>query len=98
MIEGGPENQNVNTSQLHQNQFLSQVNDPELYTTMQEVIKKNKEKVRIDEKKDEEEKGEEKQEEDKDLLPKYSGLSKSMIQRRLNFKRLNEEFKNIFNK
>ena len=98
MIEGGPENQNVNTSQLNQNQFLSQVNDPELYTTMQEVIKKNKEKVRIDEKKDEEEKGEEKQEEDKDLLPKYSGLSKSMIQRRLNFKRLNEEFKNIFNK
>ena len=50
MIEEQPGNQNVNTSQLNQNQFLSQVVDPELYTTMQEVIKKNKEKVRIDEK------------------------------------------------
>ena len=96
MIEEQPGNQNVNTSQLNQNQFLSQVVDPELYTTMQEVIKRNKEKVRIDEKK-EEEAGEEKQEEDKEKQ-KYGGLSKSMIQRRLNFKKLNEEFKNIFNK
>ena len=96
MIEEQPGNQNVNTSQLNQNQFLSQVVDPELYTTMQEVIKRNKEKVRIDEKK-EEEAGEEKQEEDKEKQ-KYGGLSKSMIQRRLNFKRLNDEFKNIFNK
>ena len=93
MIEEQPGNQNVNTSQLNQNQFLSQVVDPELYTTMQEVIKRNKEKVRIDEKK-EEEAGEEKQEEDKEKQ-KYGGLSKSMIQRRLNFKKLNEEFKNI---
>ena len=83
---GSPGNQNVNTSQLNQNQFLSQVVDPELYTTMQEVIKRNKEKVRIDEKK-EEEAGEEKQEEDKEKQ-KYGGLSKSMIQRRLNFKKL----------
>ena len=78
MIEEQPGNQNVNTSQLNQNQFLSQVVDPELYTTMQEVIKKYKEKVRIDEKK-EEEAGEEKQEEDKEKQ-KYGGLSKSIIQ------------------
>ena len=95
------ENQNINSSQMQASQFASQVNDQQLYETMQEVIKKNKEKVIIDDKKDriiEEEGEEEKQAEDKDLLPKYGGLSKSMIQRRINFKKMNEQFKNIFNK
>ena len=91
----------ANSSQMQANQFASQVNDPELYTTMQEVIKKNKEKVHIDEKKEEgiEEEGEEKKEEEnKDLAPKYGGLSKSVIQRRIQNKKLIDEFKNIFNK
>jgi len=92
----------ANSSQMQANQFASQVNDPELYTTMQEVIKKNKEKVHIDEKKEEgiEEEGEEekKEEENKDLAPKYGGLSKSVIQRRIQNKKLIDEFKNIFNK
>ena len=95
-----PENQNINPSQIQASQFAAQVNDQDLYTTMQKVIEKNKEKVRIDDKKEEaiEEGEEEKGDEDKGLLPKYGGLSKSIIQRRLNFKKLNEEFKNIFNK
>ena len=91
------DSQNINPAQLSQNQFLSQVNDPELYTTMQEVIKKNKEKIIIEDKKDEELEGL-KEEEEKEQIPKAGGLSKSMIQRRANFKKIQEEFKNIFNK
>ena len=91
------ESQNINHSQIQSNQFAAQVHDQELFTTMQEVLKKNKEKVIIEEKKDEEEE-EEKQGEDKELLTKSVGLSKSVIQRRLNFKKLHEEFINIFNK
>ena len=101
MIQQQP-GENINSSQMQANQFVSQVHDPGLFTTMQEVIKKNKEKIHVDEKKEEgiEEEGEEKQgeEKDKDLAPKYGGLSKSMIQRRIQNKKLIDEFKNIFNK
>jgi hypothetical protein len=97
MIDG-LENQNINQSNNQSNQFASQVNDPQLFDTMKKVIERNKEKVILDEKKEEEDEIE-KQGEDKDLLPnKGGGLSKSVIQRRLNMKKLGEEFRNIFNK
>ena len=97
MIEA-PENQSINPSQNQSNQFASQVNDPNVYETMQQVIKKSKEKIQYDSKKEEEDEDEEEKGEDKELIMGKSRLSQSMIQRRLNFVKLNKEFKNIFNK
>ena len=92
-----PDSQNINQSQIQSNQFASQVNDPELFTTMQEILKRKNEKVILEEKKEEIEEEADKEAEDKNV-PKTGGLTKSMIQRRINFKKVNEEFKNIFNK
>lgn len=97
MIQDVPDSQNLNPSMIQNNQnnqFLSQVNDPGLIDVTQKIIQVSKEKdLEEEEKKADEEEAREKEE-----GPKKSILSKSMIQRRLNFKKLNEEFKNIFNK
>lgn len=97
MIQDVPDSQNINPSMIQNNQnnqFLSQVNDPGLIDVTQKIIQVSKEKdLEEEEKKADEEEAREKEE-----GPKKSILSKSMIQRRLNFKKLNEEFKNIFNK
>ena len=102
MIDQQPENQNQNQIENqnqnviqpviednNRNQLSSQAIDPELYPTMKKVIEQSKEKVLFDKKKeDEEEKlGDEKQ----SLL---SGGGK----RKIDYKRLDEEFKDIFNK
>ena len=52
MIDG-LENQNISQSNNQSNQFASQVNDPQLFDTMKKVIERNKEKVILDEKKEE---------------------------------------------
>jgi len=97
MIQDVPDSQNINPSMIQNNQnnqFLSQVNDPGLIDLTQKIIQVSKEKdLEEEEKKADEEEAREQEE-----GPKKSILSKSMIQRRLNFKKLNEEFKNIFNK
>jgi hypothetical protein len=97
MIQDVPDSQNINPSMIQNNQnnqFLSQVNDPGLIDVTQKIIQVSKEKdLEEEEKKADEEEAREQEE-----GPKKSILSKSMIQRRLNFKKLNEEFKNIFNK
>ena len=97
MIQDVPDSQNINPSMIQNNQnnqFLSQVNDPGLIDVAQKIIQVSKEKdLEEEEKKADEEEAREQEE-----GPKKSILSKSMIQRRLNFKKLNEEFKNIFNK
>ena len=97
MIQDVPDSQNINPSMIQNNQnnqFLSQVNDPGLIDVTQKIIQVSKEKdLEEEEKKADEEEAREQKE-----GPKKSILSKSMIQRRLNFKKLNEEFKNIFNK
>ena len=97
MIEA-PESQSINPPPINNqsSQFASQVNDPNVYETMQQVIKKSKEKITYDNKKEEDE--EEDKGEDKEEFLGKSRLSQSMIQRRLNFLKLNKEFKNIFNK
>jgi hypothetical protein len=98
MIDQQPENQNQIENQNviqpviednNRKQLTSQAIDPELYPTMKKVIEQSKEKVLFDKKKeDEEEKlGDEKQ----SLL---SGGGK----RKIDYKRLDEEFKDIFNK
>ena len=97
MIQDVPDSQNINPSMIQNNQnnqFLSQVNDPGLIDLTQKIIEVSEEKdLEEEEKKADEEEAREQEE-----GPKKSILSKSMIQRRLNFKKLNEEFKNIFNK
>ena len=97
MIEA-QESQSINPPPINNqsSQFASQVNDPNVYETMQQVIKKSKEKITYDNKKEEDE--EEDKGEDKEEFLGKSRLSQSMIQRRLNFLKLNKEFKNIFNK
>jgi len=97
MIEA-PESQSINPPPINNqsSQFASQVNDPNVYETMQQVIKKSKEKITYDNKKEEDE--EEDKGEDKEEFLGKSRLSQSMIQRRINFLKLNKEFKNIFNK
>jgi hypothetical protein len=101
MIQDVPDSQNLNSqiiSNNQNNQFISQVNDPNLVDLTQKVIQVSKEKyVEEEEKKEAEEEAKE-QEADKNRGMRQSALSKSVLQRRLNFKKLNEEFKNIFNK
>ena len=77
MIDG-LENQNISQSNNQSNQFASQVNDPQLFDTMKKVIERNKEKVILDEKKEEEDEIE-KQGEDKDLLPNKGGGFHNMV-------------------
>ena len=73
------------------NQEIAQANDPELYPTMKKVIDFSKQKPQFDEKKGEEEKiGEE-----KDSLVKSGSVS---AKRKIDYNRLNLEFKDIFNK
>ena len=101
MIQDVPDSQNLNSqiiSNNQNNQFISQVNDPNLVDLTQKVIQVSKEKyVEEEEKKEAEEEAKE-QEAVKNRGMRQSALSKSVLQRRLNFKKLNEEFKNIFNK
>ena len=97
MIQDVPDSQNINPSMIQNNQnnqFLSQVNDPGLIDVTQKIIQVSKEKYL----EEEEKKADEEEAREQEEGPKKSILSKSMIQRRLNFKKLNEEFKNIFNK
>lgn len=97
MIQDVPDSQNINPSMIQNNQnnqFLSQVNDPGLIDLTQKIIQVSKEKYL----EEEEKKADEEEAREQEEGPKKSILSKSMIQRRLNFKKLNEEFKNIFNK
>ena len=97
MIQDVPDSQNINPSMIQNNQnnqFLSQVNDPGLIDVTQKIIQVSKEK----DLEEEEKKADEEEVREQEEGPKKSILSKSMIQRRLNFKKLNEEFKNIFNK
>ena len=97
MIQDVPDSQNINPSMIQNNQnnqFLSQVNDPGLIDVTQKIIQVSKEKYL----EEEEKKADEEEAREQEKGPKKSILSKSMIQRRLNFKKLNEEFKNIFNK
>ncbi len=97
MIQDVPDSQNINPSMIRNNQnnqFLSQVNDPGLIDVTQKIIQVSKEKYL----EEEEKKADEEEAREQEEGPKKSILSKSMIQRRLNFKKLNEEFKNIFNK
>ena len=101
MIQDVPDNQDINSqiiSNNQNNQFISQVNDPGLVELTQKVIQVNKEKDLEEEEKKEAEEDAKEQEEEKNKGIKQSVLSKSVLQRRLNFKKLNEEFKNIFNK
>ena len=73
------------------NQEIAQANDPELYPTMKKVIDFSKQKAQFDNKKEEEEKlGEE-----KDSKGKSGSIS---AKRKLDYNRLNLEFKDIFNK
>ena len=97
MIQDVHDSQNINPSMIQNNQnnqFLSQVNDPGLIDVTQKIIQVSKEKYL----EEEEKKADEEEAREQEEGPKKSILSKSMIQRRLNFKKLNEEFKNIFNK
>ena len=101
MIQDVPENQDINSQIIpnnQSNQFISQVNDPGLVDLTQKVIQVSKEKDLEEEEKKEAEEDAKEQEEEKNKGIKQSALSKSVLQRRLNFKKLNEEFKNIFNK
>ena len=86
------QNENIiQNNQALENATIQQFNDPEVYDTMKKVIEKSKEKVHFDSKKDEDEKGGE----EKDSLVKpESGSSK----RKIDYNRLDEEFKDIFNK
>ena len=89
-----PQNQNIiKTNNL--NQSVNQANDTELYTTMKKVIEESKSKVPIEQKKDIEEEEEEKIVEEKESLVKPGSLS---LKRKLDYNKLNEEFKDIFNK
>ena len=88
-----PENQNMFQPIGNNivNQEIAQANDPELYPTMKKVIDFSKQKAQFDEKKEEEEKiGEE-----KDSLVKSGSVS---AKRKIDYNRLNLEFKDIFNK
>ena len=101
MIQDVPDSQNINSqiiSNNQNNQFISQVNDPGLVDLTQKVIQVSKEKDLEEEEKKEAEEDAKEQEEEKNKRIKQSALSKSVLQRRLNFKKLNEEFRNIFNK
>ena len=79
---------NVQPIQNNLNQSVSQANDPELYPTMKKVIEQSKEKILFDNKKDEPEKFEEEE-------PKSGSIS---TKRKIDYTRLNDEFKDIFNK
>ena len=83
---------NVQPIQNNLNQSVSQANDPELYPTMKKVIEQSKEKILFDNKKDEPEKFEE---EEKESIPKSGSIS---TKRKIEYTRLNDEFKDIFNK
>ena len=85
--------ENVQQFQSNFNQSSNQINDPELYPTMKKVIQKSKEKVLFDQKKDDE--VEQKEGEEKKTMIKSGSLS---IKRKIDYNRVNEEFKNIFNK
>ena len=72
------------------NQLVDQAKDPNLYDTMKKVIEKSKEKEQFDKKKEDEE--------DKMGEEKQSLLSGGGGKRKIDYKRLDEEFKDIFNK
>ena len=101
MIQQQPDNQNENQNENqniiqaidnNRNQLLSnQAVDPELYPTMKKVIEKSKEKIHFDKKQDEEEKIEG----DGD---RASLLKPSTTKKIVDYKTINEEFKDIFNK
>ena len=95
MIQDSPEIKNMNPSLNQNNQFISQVHDPGLPDLAQKVKQLSQEKEIIEEKKEEEE--EEKKEEEK-KGSRMGGISSSMIQRRMHIKKLDEEFRNLFNK
>jgi len=90
-----PENQsmeqpNVINDALNQSSQANQANDPELYPTMKRVIDVSKQKVLFEDKKEEEEA------EDGKLIEDKSGSVSA--KRKIDYNRLNEEFKDIFNK
>ena len=88
-----PENINSNFQPINNNinQPSNLAQDPELYPTMQKVIEQSKEKILYDNNRDEEEKiGDE-----KDSFVKSGSIS---TKRKIDYNRLNEEFKDIFNK
>ena len=91
--------ENVQHFQSNLNQSANQANDPELYPTMKKVIQQSKEKVLFDHKKEDEveklEEEEEGKEKEKESMIKSGSLS---IKKKADYKRVNEEFKNIFNK
>ena len=88
MIDNQPEN--IQHFQSNLNQSSNQANDPELYPTMKKVIQQSKEKVLFDQNKEDEIQGEE-----KESMIKSGSLS---IKKKADYNRVNEEFKNIFNK
>ena len=99
MIEG-QNISNVQPIQNNLNQSVNLANDPELYPTMKKVIEKSKEKVLFDNKKEEQEKLEEEEkakekEKEKESIPKSGSIS---AKRKIDYTRLNDEFKDIFNK
>ena len=98
MIQDVPESQNMNPSLIQNNQFASQVHDPGLPDLAQKVIRLNQEKEIIEEKKEEEEEEKKEEEKDKSKGSKMGGLSSSVFQRRMHIKKLDEEFRNLFNK
>ena len=85
--------ENVQHFQSNLNQSANQANDPELYPTMKKVIQQSKEKVLFDQKKEDE--VEKIEGEEKESMIKPGSLS---IKKKADYKRVNEEFKNIFNK
>ena len=90
---------NIQPIQNNINQSSNLANDPELYPTMKKVIEKSKEKVIIDHKNDEQEKLEQEEEKEKEKekqsIPKSGSISPKL---RIDYNRLDEEFKDIFNK
>ena len=84
-----PNNQNnSNFQNIIQNVENEQANDPELYPTMKKVIEESKEKYHSDIRKDETEKVDENE----------SLVKSGSMRRKLDFAKIEESFKDIFNK